>query len=210
MKLQNLRDLIMAEVNLGFTRYGIKPTLVEDKLVMAWISAAQQDLFFRLQPSKNYTTFQVFKGTNTYSLPVDFGSIDSVVLENARLNYTPFNKMEIEAEGVPHKFSIWHKDYSRITFSPIPNNTYDVTVWYNVGVNIYDPTETGAQTFGTFDGNQATGDIKVPDRYTSAIVRYCLSRVFMPEHQMYEYEVNKLKQIEVTMSRDEVDYRLGL
>lgn len=210
MKLQTLRELIVAEVMYAATRYGTKPTLIEDKILVAWISQAIQDISYRIHTAKNVTSFQIFKGTNTYSLPADFGSIITATIDNKHLQQVPFNDLLLDIDATPKEFALWYRDYDRITLSPSPDQTYTLTLWYNIGTLAYDPDSTAQQTFGTFDGNTGTGDIRIPDRYSYAITKYVLSRIYLPEMQQYEYEIQKLKQIELSSTSHDIKYRLGI
>lgn len=214
MNLQELRDSFLAEYEFESKRRNQEPQPIPEHLVALWISEAEQDLCDRLKLTKTYQDITVTSGTNSYSLPTDFGIVISVDLGGIRLDYRELERLVNESDDstTPTRYySVYYDDFMRVILNPMPTETVTMRVWYYGIPEFYRATGVPAQSWGRFDGDSYIGNLAVPAKYAKTLKMYCMSKALGGSYvEQYEYEVMKHKQILGTTIHEPFSYNFGI
>lgn len=160
--------------------------------IVRWINEAQVDVAKQNQVMQTTATLPVTGGTATYSLTSITPRIDtlaSLLLDGRRVGNIPISQAEESISladpegtetGAPQFWYAWGGD---VTFWPVPNKNYTMTIRYNA-----QPT----------DITTTAGDVlSLPDECFTDICNYVLMRAYEMDENA---EMMALKQAEYSTS----------
>lgn len=198
MTLKEIRDSFLAEYEIETQKRDTKPLTVNDKMIALWMSEAQQDIIDRLGMSKSFVDVVISPGTNTYSLLVDFGRIEKIMLSGKPLQCRSMKEIDStgpSGDGVPSYYAIYYDEGYKLVIAPEFTQGATIRIWYVINTNYYQHSIGANQSWGTFDGSDFTGYTKMPEKYGILIKFYLLSKVITEFKEYYEMELMKMKQI---------------
>ncbi len=229
MTLQEVRDNFVARYKLVTQGKDAPIMQLDDKLIADLISEAQQDIQRRLQVVELNKLINLVNGTNSYSLPTNFGSDKLVLLSDtvsgiSKLEASSSNEIynQIALSDTPTKYAILESGFTQnIILYPTPkDSTQSITVYYYPDTNYFSPSGASSQDWGNFDGNLFSGNLKLPERYYKAIIFYMLAQIIPPiigyrrmlinEYQnKYDEELRSLRGSRVSSMSDTINFNIG-
>jgi hypothetical protein len=207
MKLKELFDLFEATYKIECLKANVKEIALNKKLEGLWVSMAIQDLLREVKEFENHFDIDVIPNVLHYTLPDDFGFAIDVTTDNGTLDITSKDQIPINPNSLATKFAIYSDGISnQIIFD---GSVSSARVRYYTSSFLYSPAGTQVQSFGTFDGYSASGDIIIADYYIPAVIEFMLSKMFNDRIQMYQFEVQKLKFNRINSAPDQTSYSMG-
>lgn len=217
MNLKEIRDMFMSLLEVEKMKRGIGGAVqmnLDERLIAYWMSAAQMDILQKIQPNKKVQDYTFFKGVNIYALPTDFGMDYSVEVAGSKLDKTPLRSIQTldgdTAEGIPQKYSVVYSNTYTLIIVPTPQSDTSGRVWYYENPGLYAPSNGTNQYWGTYDGQEYSGVIKLNDEFIPAILKYMLSQIFDDVQPEYYRKIQELKELESVKAQVKINYRFGV
>jgi hypothetical protein len=215
MTLDEVRNLIIAEYKFEAQKRGVKPLVVRNRMLAAFLSEAQQDIASRVQPLTTYEDVTLVADTAEYAFTAtNFGTpiraeIDGDAIDLESINNLPTTGTA--ASGTTTRVAIFATaNVYKVRVYPTPGAAATLRIWFHPDTLWYAPSGTTAQDWGSFDGSTFTGDMKVPDKFLGAIKYFVLGKFFDDIMVKYEREVSKLKSTRGDSKQNKLEYSFGL
>lgn len=215
MTVDELRDLILAEYEFESQKRGVKPMVVGNKLMAAFLSEAQQDIVSRIHPLTTSEDITLSGGTSEYAFTAtNFGM--PIRAEIAGNKVTLVNISDIITtgtipSGTPTRVAVYASaNVYKVRVSPTPSAAGTLKMWYHPDTLWYAPSGSASQDWGSFDGETFSGDMKVPDKFLGAIKYFVLGKFYDELMVKYEREIKKLKSTKGDSMEEAFAYRFGL
>lgn len=215
MTLSEIKDLILAEYRFESQKRGVKSMKIGDRMLAAFLSEAQQDLVSRLQPLTTFEDITLSNGTAEYAFTAtNFGMPIRAEISGDKLKLVSINDIITTGtipSGTPTRVAVYASaNVYKVRVSPTPTAAGTLKMWYHPDTLWYAPSESASQDWGSFSGTVFSGDMKVPDKFLSAIKYFVLGKFYDEIMIKYEKEVSKLKSTKGDTVREAFAYNFGL
>jgi len=206
MTLQEIRDNFQARLKVELWKRQMPDPpaeLMSDKMTAFYISQAQQDIQRRHSILQSSTSITLVSGTSAYSLPTDFGKVRTVISIDSggdldgvleKISLQELRESET-ATGTPRKFAISEGATSQIVVYPTPSGSGTLTFYYYTSPNYYQHSGVASQDWGSYP---FSGSLKLPAKYSLAVIYSMLSNIFPDFMNLYEKEVGSLRESQLT------------
>lgn len=202
MTTQELRDIFVAEYMFECQKRKAERIEMPDGLIAAWLAEAQQEINLRLKPIKTYQDVAIVSGITDYALNANFGKVDVAKLGDSdgtigdtEIDFVSISELKSDRNTNKCAAIYWDADNSLyyLRLAPTPTEAYYIRIFYYADTLFYSPSDSAAQPWGTFDGVTFTGNMKVPNKYQSAIKFYMMSKCFNDFENKFEKQISLLR-----------------
>lgn len=212
MKTSELVDLFRADYSMQCALRGAKEINMPNRYIAAMISKTVSDIQKNLGVIEASDTITTIAGTATYSISSSFMDVQVVTYSELPIEKKSVKWIEEQypQEGLPQYYAIQYTSSSaKLYLYPTPASSGDsviVTSKYNY--NLYSPSGSTSQDFGSFDGTKFSGNTVFPTQYDMALLLGMMKQVFKDVEIDYEKEISLLR---VKQYRGEkFTYNLGM
>ena len=188
MLLQEIRDIFISRYKLEMMKLKQEPIQFPEQLIALWLSQAKKEVLTRIKNITGYTELLLGKDNNIVSLPSDFGSEISVII-----NSNPINKITLDSDK--SGYSIFQtQDGYKLKYKT--DNDITVLVNYNINTDLYSTSKNKIQDWGQFDGSTYKGLLGISDDFLQCILYFMLDQAVGGFTEKFEQELAKQRQLE--------------
>ena len=208
MTLKEVYELFIANYKRECLKRGIKEVRIPIGILASDISRAQQDIQRRKWVVETSYDLSLTANTNTYNLPSNFGRQKIVTIGDIPLKEVT-SRMIQEADslyGNALVFAIIVGNPQKIMFYPAPSLNTTAKIYFYPDFNFYSPSGD-TEDWGSFDGEEFSGNLMLPDRYINAVILYLMALWFNDFELKYERELNSIQRIRSLP--DTIEYNIG-
>lgn len=203
MTLQDVRDIFINDYKIECVKRNVKEISFNEKQVYLMMHRGLKEVQRKLNILESSTEISLVNGTQTYSLPSDFGNQINVkvLYESSPLFLTEVSKDEIDrtiSDGEPLLYAIYFDgNTGKIKLYPTPTNSGTLTITYYKKIVNYSPSS---------DSIDLTETIPLPDEYIELVIIYMLSLLFDDKLEQFTYQARQSKRVS---SVRQIKYDIG-
>ena len=197
MKLSELIYAFESDYDLECLKRGMQKIDLNPKYKALMVSRIVSDLQKRLGVIEAAISLTSVGTSAAYDISQSFMTPKVVTYGGIPLEKTSVEWIEKQyaTTGQPYKYAIkYGSSTPQLYLYPTPNSSGDAIVLtseYNY--NLYSPSGSSTQDFGTFDGSAFTGNTILPTQYDQALILGMLKQIFRDLENDYDREINLLK-----------------
>ena len=191
MLLSELIKAFEAKHVLEAAKRGVKEKFFPEKQLALMLSEVCSDIQKSFGIIEVSTDISVVSGTDKYNLSRSFMTIKNAQFGNNTLDEksTEWFQKQVAASGTPEYYTIlFESAIPQIWLYPNPGNDETLTVSYKSNFNFYSPTGGSSQDFGTFDGDDFTGNTVFPTMFDKLIILGMMKQIFPDMEREYRNE----------------------